>query len=262
MNDTRATGGVALVTGAGKRIGRHIALDLAAHGWRVGVHYHGSAEAAEEVVALIGERGGAAAAFRADLDAENEVRALLPLANAALGPVTLLVNNASIFEPDSLASLDDPVVGMLKYHQHLQVNLTAPLLLTRALVMQLPQGQEGNVINILDQKVWRLTPYFFSYTLSKAALWTATQTLAQALAPRVRVNAIGPGPILPNARQSEAESADQCARLPLQRCAEPQQIANAIRFLLETPSMTGQMLALDGGRHLAWQTPDVTNKHD
>lgn len=262
MNGTRATGDVALVTGAGKRIGRHIALDLAAHGWRVGVHYHSSPVDAEAVVALIEAAGGSAVAVRADLDAENEVRALVPQVREALGPVSLLVNNASIFEPDSLASLDDPAEGMWKYHEHLQVNLTAPLLLTRALVRELPEGQEGNVVNILDQKVWRLTPYFFSYTLSKAALWTATQTLAQALAPQVRINAIGPGPILPNARQSEAEFAHQCENLPLERCASPEEIAAAIRFLVATPSMTGQMLALDGGRHLAWQTPDVTNKHD
>jgi NAD(P)-dependent dehydrogenase (short-subunit alcohol dehydrogenase family) len=151
---------------------------------------------------------------------------------------------------------------MASFHDHLDINLKAPLLLTRALVAQLPAGIEGHVVNILDQKVWRLTPYFFSYTLSKAALWTATQTLAQALAPQVRVNAIGPGPILPNVRQSDAEFAEQCARLPLQRCAGLDEIAAAIRFLVATPSLTGQMIALDGGRHLAWQTPDVTNKHD
>jgi NAD(P)-dependent dehydrogenase (short-subunit alcohol dehydrogenase family) len=253
---------VALVTGAARRIGRHIALDLAAHGWRVALHYHASIEAAEEAVGAIRAAGGTAEAFAADLDAESEVRGLMPRVSAALGPVSLLVNNASIFEPDSLASLDDPAAGMWKYHEHFQVNLTAPLLLTRALVVQLPAGLEGNVVNILDQKVWRLTPYFFSYTLSKAALWTATQTLAQALAPQVRVNAIGPGPILPNARQSDEEFARQCASLPLQRCAAPDEIAAAIRFLVATPSLTGQMIALDGGRHLAWRTPDVTNKHD
>lgn len=253
---------VALVTGASHRIGRHIALDLASHGWSVGVHYNDSQEAADEVVALIEKGGGRAFALSADLDNETETRELLPAVAAKLGPLTLLVNNASAFDPDSLQSLGDPIEGMKQYHQQMQVNLTAPLMLSQALVAQLPSETEGNVINILDQKVWRLTPYYMSYTLAKSALWTATKTLAQALAPDVRVNAIGPGPILPNKRQSEAEFRDQCSKLPLKRCSTPDEIARTIRFLIDMPSMTGQMIALDGGRHLAWNTPDVTNKHD
>jgi len=254
--------GVALVTGASYRIGRHIALDLAAHGWAVGVHYNSSQEAALELVALIEKKGGRALALKADLDDEEAVRQLIPDLGAKFGPVNLLVNNASMFDPDTLQSLADPIEGMMKYHQQMQVNLTAPLMLSQAMVAQLPQETEGNIINILDQKVWRLTPYYMSYTLSKSALWTATRTLAQALSAHTRVNAIGPGPILPNKRQSQAEFEDQCAKLPLKRCATPEHIARTIRFIVDMPSMTGQMIALDGGRHLAWNTPDVTNKHD
>lgn len=252
---------VAVVTGASHRIGRHIAIDLAKHGWDVAVHYHRSLSVAQDVVALIEKAGGRAVALDADLDVQTNAKELLPEAAKQLGPVTCLVNNASIFDPDSLDSLGDDD-GMLRHFEHLQVNLTSPLLLTQALVKQLPEGIEGNVINILDQKVWRLTPYYMSYTLSKTALWTATRTLAQALAPNVRVNAIGPGPILPNKRQSDAEFEDQCSKLPLKRCGTPDEIARTIRFILDMPSMTGQMIALDGGRHLAWNTPDVTNKHD
>ncbi|MCF6197896.1 MAG: SDR family oxidoreductase [Hyphomicrobiaceae bacterium] len=266
MSDAKA-GRVALVTGASHRIGRHIALDLAAHGWAVGVHYNSSKEAALEVVALIEKDGGRALALKGDLDDEAQVRELIPALGAQFGAVNLLVNNASMFDPDKLQSLGvstegDPVGGMLKYHQQLQVNLTAPLMLSQAIVEQLPQEIEGNIINILDQKVWRLTPYYMSYTLSKSALWTATRTLAQALSPHTRVNAIGPGPILPNKRQTQEEFEGQCAKLPLKRCATPEHIARTIRFIVEMPSMTGQMIALDGGRHLAWNTPDVTNKHD
>ena len=252
----------ALVTGAANRIGRHIALDLARHGWRVAVHYNSSKDKAEEAAALINKEGGQAVALGADLDNENDVRKLLPAAASSLGPITCLVNNASTFDPDNLQSLGDPADGMGKYHEQFQVNLTAPLMLSQALVEQLPADTSGNIINILDQKVWRLTPYYMSYTLAKSALWTATRTLAQALAPNVRVNAIGPGPILPNKRQSEAEFNDQCAKLPLGQCATPDEIARTIRFIVDMPSMTGQMIALDGGRHLAWNTPDVTNKHD
>ena len=255
-------GGAALVTGASRRIGRAIAIDLARHGWAVGVHYNSSAQEAEELAGLIEKEGGRAAAIRADLDDESETRRLLPRTIRELGPVSLLVNNASLFEPDSLADLENQAEGMWRYHQHFQVNLTAPLILSSMFSASLPEGMKGNIINILDQKVWRLTPYFFSYTLSKSALWTATRTLAQALAPRIRVNAIGPGPILPNSRQSREEFERQCASLPLEYCSTPEEIARTIRFIAETPGMTGQMIALDGGRHLAWQTPGTTHEHD
>ena len=260
MTQQEKSKGVVLVTGAAHRIGRHIARDLARHGWKVAVHFNSSHEKADAVVDLIAGDGGEAVAFGADLGNEAEVRALLPAAAEQLGPVTCLVNNASIFVPDNLADWDEE--GIDGFNDHIDINLKAPLLLARALAAQRPAGIGANIINILDQKVWRLTPYYFSYTLSKTALWTATRTLAQALAPDIRVNGIGPGPILPNARQSREEFDDQCSKLPLGRCADPDEIAHAIRFILETPSLTGQMIALDGGRHLAWNTPDVTNKHD
>ncbi len=248
---------IALITGAGKRIGRGIALDLANHGWHIGVHYNSSAKEAEDVCALIKSNGGKAVALKADLNNMKEVRALVPACQDALGAPTCLINNASLFDPDSLESVDDE-----SWDLHLDVNLKAPVFLCQAFVKALPEGQKGNIINLLDQKVWRLTPYFMSYTLSKAALWTATKTLAQALAPHVRVNAIGPGPTLPNVRQTQEEFEAQCLKTPLQVGTTPEEIANAIRFILDAPAMTGQMIALDGGRHLAWQTPDVTNTHD
>ncbi len=252
----------ALVTGASHRIGRRIALDLGEHGWQVCVHYHKSAKEAQAVVGQIEARGGKAIALQADLDHESETRRLVPEMTRKLGPPVLLVNNASTFEPDSLQSLADPADGMWNYHRQMQINLAAPLILSEALVAGLPRDARGNIINMLDQKVWRLTPYFMSYTLAKSALWTATRTLAQALAPRVRVNAIGPGPVLPNERQTRQEFEDQCASLPLGHCATPEDIARTIRFIVDMPCMTGQMIALDGGRHLAWDTPDVSNRHD
>ena len=253
---------IALVTGAGHRIGRAIALDLAAHGWQVAVHFNRSAAAADEVAAKIKAAGGHAAALGADLSDPGAVKELLPECVSRLGPPTCLINNASLFEPDSIAPGSDVPLHDDLWQAHFEVNLKAPVFLAQAFARALPEGQAGNIINMLDQKVLKLTPYFFSYTLSKAALWTATRTMAQALAPRIRVNAIGPGPTLPNARQSQSEFAAQCAKTPLGVGTSPAEIAHAIRFILDAPAMTGQMIALDGGRHLAWKTPDVTNRHD
>ncbi len=253
---------VVLITGAGRRIGRTLALDLAAHGWRVAVHYNRSAEAATQVVQEITEAGGQAVALGADLADLQAVKGLLPACAAHLGPPLCLINNASIFKPDSIAPYSDKAMDETSWTAHLDINLRAPVFLAQAFARALPEDVQGNIINILDQKVLKLTPYFFSYTLSKAGLFAATTTMAQALAPRIRVNAIGPGPTLPNERQSEQEFAEQCAKTPLGVGTSPQEIAAAVRFILDAPAMTGQMIALDGGRHLAWQTPDVTNKHD
>ena len=241
---------VALVTGAGKRIGRAIALDLAAHGFAVAVHYNGSAEAAHGVVAEIVAQGGSAVALQADLDDEAAVERLIPAAVAALGPVGVLVNNASSFDYDSIAS-----ATRAGWDRHMDANLRAPFVLIQRFALQLPATAEGAVVNLLDQRVWNLTPHFVTYTLSKAALWTLTQTLALALAPRIRVNGIGPGPTLPSTHQTEAQFAQQCAAMPLGRGTSPDEIVAAVRFLLQARAMTGQMVALDGGQHLGWAQP-------
>ena len=241
---------VALVTGAGKRIGRAIALDLAAHGFAVAVHYNGSAEAAHGVVAEIAAQGGSAVALQADLADEAAVERLIPAAVEALGPVGVLVNNASSFDYDSIAS-----ATRAGWDRHMEANLRAPFVLIQQFALQLPATAEGAVVNLLDQRVWNLTPHFVTYTLSKAALWTLTQTLALALAPRIRVNGIGPGPTLPSTHQTEAQFAQQCAAMPLGRGTSPDEIVAAVRFLLQARAMTGQMVALDGGQHLGWAQP-------
>ena len=236
----------ALITGAARRIGRAIALDLAAHGWRVAIHYRNSRDEAEALALEIGRAGGTAAALQANLADLNEVQSLVARCTDALGAPTCLVNNASEFFLDTIGS-----VTPAGWDTHLDINLKAPVFLAQALYANVPEGNEGNVINIIDQRVWRPTPDFFSYTISKAGLWTATQTLAQAMAPRVRVNAIGPGPVLQSIHQSTADFVDEARSTPLRRGPTLGEIAAAVRFILATPSMTGQMIALDGGQHLA-----------
>ncbi len=236
-----------LITGASRRIGRAIALDLAAAGWRVAVDYRHSRSEAETLVREIEARGGSAGAIAGDLASEDDVASLIPRCRDALGAPVCLINNASEFQLDSVAT-----ATMATWDTHLDVNLRAPVFLARSLFLNLPDGAVGNVINIIDQRVWRLTPDFFSYTISKAGLWTATRTLAQALAPRVRVNAIGPGPVLKSVHQSEADFAAEAQSTLLKRGPTPAEIASAVRFILDAPAMTGQMIALDGGQHLTW----------
>jgi NAD(P)-dependent dehydrogenase (short-subunit alcohol dehydrogenase family) len=240
----------ALVTGAGQRIGRAIALDLARAGWAVAVHYNASAQAAKEVVSEIEAGGGRAVALRAELSDETQVAALAPDAAAALGPLGCLINNASCFENDSIETAD-----RASWDRHMDANLRAPFVLTQAFARNLPEAAGGVVINLLDQRVLNPTPYFLSYTLSKAGLWTLTQTLALALAPRIRVNGIGPGPALPSARQTPEQFARQRASMPLGRGTSPEEICAAVRFILAAKAMTGQMIALDGGQHLGWAQP-------
>jgi NAD(P)-dependent dehydrogenase (short-subunit alcohol dehydrogenase family) len=241
------TGRSALVTGGARRIGRAIALTLAAHGWDVAVHYGQSRDEAEALAAEIRRHDRRAIALAADLTRESEVATLMPRATEAIGPVTLLVNNASAFERDDVLT-----VTRASWDRHLETNLRAPFVLMQEFARQLPAGAEGSVVNILDERVWNLTPYFVSYTVSKAALWTLTQTMALALAPRVRVNGIGPGPTLPSPRQSDAQFRQQVDLLPLRRGTTPDEIARVVMFILESPAMTGQMIALDGGQHLNW----------
>ena len=240
----------ALVTGGGRRIGRACALALAEAGYAVAVHYHRSGKAAEGVAASIREAGGNAIALAADLADEDAVTALLPRAAAALGPIGVLVNNASVFEHDT-----SDTVTRQGWDAHLSVNLRAPFVLIQEFARHLSADASGNIVNLLDERVWNLTPYFVSYTASKAGLWTLTQTMALALAPRIRVNGIGPGPTLPSRRQSHEQFLQQCHAMPLQRGTSPEEIAAALRFILNAPAMTGQMIALDGGQHLGWAQP-------
>ncbi len=242
--------GTALVTGAGRRIGRAIARELAGRGWAVAVHHNASAEDACSLVDEIVAGGGQAAAVNADLARHEEVETLIGRAANALGPVSCLVNNASLFECDSVesATLDS-------WDRHMTVNLRSPFFLTQAFAKALPADCSGNVVNILDERVWNLTPYFITYTLSKSGLWTLTRTLAMALAPRIRVNGIGPGPILPSIHQTEERFRRQWEAQPLRRPIAPEEIARAVAFILDSPSMTGQMIALDGGQHLGWAQP-------
>lgn len=249
--------GVALVTGGAKRIGAAIAADLAQAGFAVAVHCNRSTADAADIVGRIGRAGGTALAFRADLADVAAIAALAGHVDETLGPVRLLVNNASVFEPDSAAAPDWDL-----WEKHFALHLKAPVQLAGEMVRRLPAGETGLIVNVVDQRVWKLTPQFFSYTLSKSALWTATQTMAQAFAPRVRVNAIGPGPTLPNERQQPGDLAAQEEALLLRKGPLLTEFGSTIRYLWETPSITGQMIALDGGQHLAWQTPDVTGMRE
>ncbi|MBB3743341.1 NAD(P)-dependent dehydrogenase (short-subunit alcohol dehydrogenase family) [Rhizobium sp. BK226] len=250
MNDERLR--TALITGSAKRIGRAIAEDLAANGFSVAIHANGSIGEAEELVAELRRKGYRAAALQADLTDIGETGALVAKASEALGPLDLLVNNASVFQHDSARSFNAATWAL-----HFDLHVRAPSILAAAFAQQMPVAASGLIVNIIDQRVWALRPSFYSYTLSKSALWTATQTLAQALAPRIRVNAVGPGPSMPSERQAMEDFQAQVSALILQRGPALEEFGQTIRFLYDTPSITGQMIALDGGQHLAWQTPDV-----
>lgn len=252
----------ALVTGAGKRLGKAMALALAEDGYDVAAHYSSSRDAAEEVAGLIGDKGCRAAALGADLLDEAQTAPMVGRAADALGgPIHVLVNNASIFEHDDLGSMT-----RASWDRALESNLRAPVVLTQALAAQMPPAEpdengepvaQGLVVNMIDQRVRKLTPEFMSYTIAKMGLWAFTRTAAQGLAPDIRVNAIGPGPTMQGSRQSAQHFADQRAATILGRGASPAGIVRALRFFLAETSVTGQLLCIDGGQHLAWQTPDV-----
>jgi NAD(P)-dependent dehydrogenase (short-subunit alcohol dehydrogenase family) len=241
-----------LVTGAAKRLGRAIALDLAAAGWNVAVHYHGSAEDADSAVQAARAFGVEAAGLKCDLSKEAETTTLVERAAREIGPLTALINSASLFENDDWQSADRKT-----WDDHIETNLRSPLVLSQAFANQLPQDVRGSIINIVDQRVLKPTPQFLSYSLSKAGLYWLTTTLAQGMAPRIRVNAVGPGPTLKNPRQSDADFDRQRDATILKHGADPADICAAVRYLLDAPAVTGQMLAVDGGQHLIWQTPDV-----
>ncbi|MFN0264434.1 SDR family oxidoreductase [Tepidamorphus sp. 3E244] len=245
----------ALISGSSRRIGRAIAERLAQAGYRIAIHARDEDDKDSlELCREMHTRGETAKCFGADLADRDAVARLIGEVTDALGTVTLLVNNASIFEEDYAHDFNAE-----SWDAHMRINLEAPIVLARNMVAALPEGQHGNVINMIDQRVWRLNPKFFTYTLSKSALWTATRTMAMAFAPSVRVNGIGPGPTLQNERQQEADFRAQVEAVPLEHGPSPSEIAEAVMFIVNAPSMTGQMLALDGGQHLAWRTPDVTD---
>ena len=252
----------ALITGSAKRLGREMALYVAARGYDVAVHYASSQAAADEVVAEIQALGCKAKALPADLLIEAEVQELLPAAAAALGgPITCLINNASIFEYDTLET-----ATRTSWDRHIESNLRAPFVLSQAFAAQLPKAQmdanneplaQGLIVNMIDQRVRKLTPEFASYTIAKMGLWALTQTAAQALAPHVRVNAIGPGPTLQGARQTLEHFQKQRENTVLTRGANPSDITAALGYFIDAPAITGQLLCVDGGQHLVWQTPDI-----
>ena len=237
--------GVALVTGAAKRLGRVLALAAADAGYDVAVHHRGDPEA-QVTCNLVRERGRRCETVAAELTDPAALADLAADAEAALGPVTLLVNNASLFQPDRLDDLTPASLAA-----HLDANLRAPILLAQAVAARLPEGREGLIVNLLDQRVWRPTPEFFSYGISRGALWTATRMMAQALAPRWRVNAIGPGPTLASIHQAAGEFEAEAQATLLNRPVDPEEIGKALTYLIGAAAVTGQMIAVDSGQHLA-----------
>jgi NAD(P)-dependent dehydrogenase (short-subunit alcohol dehydrogenase family) len=244
---------VALVTGGARRIGRAIADDLANHGWSVAIHFSRSHEDAHQAAADIVTRGGRSACVQGDLADPSSPQQIVAAAAAALGPLTLLVNNAAIFERDTAGQLDSGL-----WQRQMAINLMAPVFLADAFARQLPADADGNVVNMLDQRIWRPTPSHFSYQISKSALYAATETLAQALAPRIRVNAIAPGPALPNVHASDDRAFQRrVALLPLGRGPDIADFGRTVRYFVENRSITGQVIALDGGEHIEWRLPET-----
>ena len=243
----------ALITGAAHRIGRAIATDLAAHGFDVVIHANRSADAAGALArSLAAEHGVRTGVVLADLADSSAVDRVIPAACDAVGPLGVLVNNASLFSADDVTDLASDL-----WRQHMAINAEAPARLTAAFAAAAPEEASPLAVNIIDQRVFKPTPRYLSYSASKATLWWLTRTMAQGLAPRVRINAIGPGPVLKAATQSEADFAAVVDAVLLERAPDPAEFGAAIRFLYAAPSITGQMLAIDSGQHLAWRTPDA-----
>ena len=240
--------GAALVTGGARRIGRALVAAAADAGFDVAIHVRTVDDDAEAAASDVRARGRKAQLIACDLRKESTTVALVGEVEAELGPVTLLVNCASVFEHDAFSDMN-----RASWDAHMETNLRAPLVLAQAFARRLPAGREGLIVNILDQRVWRPTPEFFSYSLSKAALWEATRMMAQALAPRIRVNGVGPGPTLASIHQDQAAFEAEAKATLLQRPVDPAQVAGALRYLIDANAVTGQMIAVDSGQHLAWR---------
>lgn len=254
--------GCALVTGGARRLGRAMVEDLARNGWAVAIHCNGSTEDAEALAHALRAAGGRAEVVQADLMDEAASDALIPRAAEAMGgPLTLLVNNASIFEHDAMGAMT-----RRSWDRAVETNLRAPMVLSQAFAAQAPRAEidadglpraRACIVNMIDQRVLKPTPEFMSYGVAKAGLWAFTRMAAQGLAPHVRVNGIGPGPTMQGVRQSANHFNAQRAATPLERGASPRDMCDGLRYILSADGFTGQMLALDGGQHLAWRTPDV-----
>lgn len=242
----------ALVTGAGKRIGRAFAMALASDGWFVFVHHNASAADAKQTVADIVASGGKAKAVRADLTSAKQTEALIEKCKAKDVALTCLVNSASLFAFDAA-----PHAGTELFDKHMAVNLRAPMLLAQALARQLPDGETGVIVNILDQKLWNLNPDFLTYSLSKIGLQGLTTLLAQAFAPRLRVGGIAPGLTLRSGKQTDERFRQQHTANPLGVGVEPEDLVRALRFILATPSFTGDTLIVDSGEHLTGRPRDI-----
>jgi len=242
---------IAIVTGGAHRLGRAIVLDLAAHGWAVAIHCNSSRTEADALAAAIRDGGGRAAVLAADLTDLSNASRLVYDSATMLGKPALLVNNASTFAEDRFGDLDPAF-----FNRQMTVNFTAPVFLAQAFAA-VTGADEGNVVNMVDQRAWRTAPTYFSYQMSKSALWAATRVMAQALAPRIRVNAIAPGPVLKSSNQDDADFAAQVRHVPLRRVPALAEFGRTVRYLVENRSITGQMIGLDGGQHLVWDTPDM-----
>ena len=237
-----------LITGSGKRIGAEIAKSFAKKNWNIGLHCHKSYKETKNLSKEIEKKYKVKTCIiRADLSEIKQINKIIPYLNKKLGPISCLINNAATFEYDSLDTLT-----IKTWELHINTNIRAPLFLSKSFAKHLPKKYKGNIINIIDQRVWNLTPHFTTYTISKSALWTLTQTAALSLSPNIRVNAIGPGPTIKSKRQTENEFIKQCNRMPLKKKIGVEEISNFIQFIINTPSITGQMIALDAGQHLGW----------
>ena len=245
---------VALVTGGARRIGRAIVERLSAEGYNIVIHCNSAVDEAEALAASLVANGAKAVVVSADLAEPDGVASLGETAGTFFGPVTLLVNNASSFIVDDVTAID-----VTNWNRQFSINLRAPSVLSGMMANALPAGQRGAIINIIDQRVLKLTPEYYSYTLSKSALWAATRTLAQRLAPRIRVNAVGPGPTMASLHDGEAGLQKEAKGTLLGEIVPPEAIADAVLYLATSRHITGQMLAVDSGQHLGWKTPDIVS---